>query len=292
MLETLRAANNQRKFASPQQPALEVLGEKDLQGCDPHQFHELVDRFETHIGCVLAGNRSHEVITDTMEQIQRPKCKHHPSNELNIHCVVHSCKVCSTCTRESHKTCSENICLEQKKERNSTDEDVLASTDSLDTGIDSLQDLEEWKVTTKQEIEHLRERIIAHLDTIQRRSLVIMENIYTEEKQKRRQSLQEIKQIKRRGVYWEAISSAMDGNNDKVDEVKERLDRVNLSNVKRRPTLNKEMKMILQIVENISSGVTDINSDMIIGVLTKQERLVIEKEERLSIDFGCDFMEN
>ncbi|KAK3584912.1 hypothetical protein CHS0354_021784 [Potamilus streckersoni] len=228
---------------------------------------------------------------DTMEHILRSKCNHHPCNESNFHCFLQNCKVCSTCTTENNKTCSENKCLEQNKERNSIEEDILASTDILDTGIDIIQDLEEWKVTTKQEIEHLRERIIAHLDTIQRRSLFIMENIYTEEKQMCRQSLQEIKQIKRRGVSLEAISSAMDGNNDKVDEGKERLERLSLDNV-RRLTLNKEMKKILQIVENISSGVTDINSDMIKGVLPKPENLVIEKEQRSSIDLGCDFIEN
>ncbi|KAL3868295.1 hypothetical protein ACJMK2_041119 [Sinanodonta woodiana] len=222
-----------------------------------------------------------------MEQIQMPKCNHHPNNELM---TVH-CEVCSTCTRENKKTCFDEKGLERHKERNSTEEEVVLRTLLLETEIDSLQELEEWKVTTRQESQDLRECIIAHLDTIQRRSLVIMEDIYTKEKQMQRQNRQNITQFRRRGIDLGKLGNAMDesGENDNGD--KDSLDRLNLRN-KRRPALNSEMKTILEVVEYISKSKSDINSDMIIGVLTKLENAVIEKEQRRSHDFSSDFVEN
>ncbi|KAK3584911.1 hypothetical protein CHS0354_021783 [Potamilus streckersoni] len=228
-----------------------------------------------------------------MEQIKKPDCKHHPYNELSIHCPTHNYMVCSICTREGHKICFENETLRRSQNRNSTVQNILTKAkDLLEHKIDSLLTLEEWKITTKQEIECLRKSINAHLDQIQSRTEETMENVYKQEKQMNRKSLRDIEEIKTRGSLLEAKTSDLNEDDECLDEMKECLDRLGLEGYKQRPTVSKDMKAILQFVENMSSGTINLNLDMIIGSLTKSEDLVEENEHRHSIDFGCDFAEN
>ncbi|KAK3584914.1 hypothetical protein CHS0354_021786 [Potamilus streckersoni] len=103
-------------------------------------------------------------------------------------------------SRNTHKTCFENEDLKQIQQRNSTVENIMSKTkDLLDAKIDILLKLETWKITTKQEIQSLRERINTHLDQIQRRNEEAMENSYNQEQKK-----SYIEENKERGANMQA----------------------------------------------------------------------------------------
>ncbi|KAL3868296.1 hypothetical protein ACJMK2_041120 [Sinanodonta woodiana] len=229
-----------------------------------------------------------------MEQIKTPDCKYHPENKLSVHCPAHNYMVCSICTREGHKTCFENETLEKGQDSNVVMQTILTKAkDLLLDNVNSLLTLEEWRITTKQEIESLRESINTHLDQIQSKTLESIENVYKQEKQMNRKSLRDIEEIKTRGSLLSTKRSSLKENDKCLDEMKACLDRLDLEGcTKRRPAVSKDIKAILEIVEHVSSGKNDLNLDVIIRSLTKPEDLVEYKEQRCSINSSSDFVEN